>query len=68
MIAILDKSTGKTTTTGKGKKPRMIKPGEAARVEVIVETEGGIPIEDGARVVLRAEGDTIATGIVENAK
>ena len=71
LVTVLDKSTGKSSaggTTRKGKKPRIIKPGEAARVEIIVESEGGIPIEDGARIVLRAEGDTIATGIVESAK
>lgn len=67
LLAVLDKSTGKVAA-GRGKKPRIVKPGEAARVEVIVEVEGGIPIEDGARIVLRAEGDTIGTGIVERAK
>ena len=61
LIALIDKGTGKATA-GK-KKPRIIKPGEAARVEI--EIEGGVPVEEGTRVVLRVEGETIATGLVE---
>ena len=62
LIALIDKSTGKAAV-GK-KRPRIVKPGEAARVEI--EIEGGVPVEEGTRVVLRAEGDTIATGLVES--
>ena len=61
LISLIDKSTGKVTA-GK-KKPRIVKPGEAARVEI--EIEGGVPVEEGTRVVLRSEGETIATGLVE---
>ena len=67
LLSILDKSTGKVAS-GRGKKPRVIKPNEAARVEVMVDVEGGVPIEQGARIVLRAEGETIATGVVEDGK
>ena len=67
LLAVLDKSTGKPVA-GKGKKPRVVKPGEAARVEVTIEMEGGAPIEEGARVVLRAEGETVGTGVVESVK
>lgn len=67
LFAVLDKTTGKPVA-GKGKKPRIIKPGEAAKIEVAVELEGGAPLEEGARVVLRAEGETVGTGIVEAVK
>ena len=66
LIAVLDKSTGKVAEGKNRKKPRIIKPGEAARLEVSTEAEGGLPIEEGARVVLRAEGETTATGVVES--
>jgi elongation factor 1 alpha-like protein len=67
LLSVLDKATGKPAE-GKGKKPRVVKPGEAARLEVVVEADGGVPVEMGARVVLRAEGETVATGIVEHVK
>ena len=65
LLAILDKSTGNIAAGKSKKKPRLVKPGEAARIEVITEAEGGVPLEEGARVVLRAQGETIATGLVE---
>ena len=64
LLSTLDKSTGKVVE-GKGKRPRVVKPGEVARVEVTADAEGGLPIEEGTRVVLRAEGETVATGLVE---
>ena len=65
LLAVLDKSTGKAAEGKGNKKPRIVKPGEAARIEVTSEAEGGLPIEEGQRVVLRADGETIATGLVE---
>ena len=61
-------------TGGKKKKPmkvRMVKPGQVCRIRVEVEEEGqavgktGIPLEEGAKVILRSEGRTIGTGVVE---
>ena len=62
LSALLDKTSGKAISK---KKPRIIKPGEVARVEIEVDVEGGVPLEEGARVVLRAGGETVATGLVE---
>lgn len=45
------------------KKPRMVKPGQRAIMKVTVEK--GVPVEDGERVVLRAQGGTVGFGIVE---
>lgn len=60
LIAQLDKATGAVV---KGKKPRLIKPGSVARVGV--EVEDAIPLEQGARVILRAGGETVGAGLVE---
>ena len=60
LIAELDKGTGLAV---KGKKPRLIKPGSVARVGV--EVEEAIPLERGARVILRAGGETIGAGLME---
>ena len=65
LLAILDKSTGEVVEIKGGKRPRIVKPGEVARVEVTAEADGGLPLEEGARVVLRAEGETVATGLLE---
>lgn len=65
LLAVLDKSTGKVAEGKGGKRPRIVKPGEVARVEVTAEVDGGLPVEEGARVVLRAEGETVATGLME---
>lgn len=62
ILGILDKGTGEI----KGKKKvRIVKPGEVARV--VVEFEGGmeVPVEGGARVVLRCAGETVAAGLLE---
>ena len=64
LVSLIDKSTGKAET-GSKKKPRIVKPGAAARIEIEVQVEGGVPLEEGARVVLRAEGETVATGLIE---
>lgn len=60
MVAVLDKGTG--AVIGK-KKPRMIKPGEVARI--VVEVEEAAPLETGGRVILRAGGETLAAGLLE---
>lgn len=61
LVGLLDKKTGEVTK----KRPQMVKPEEAARVVIEVEDAKGIPIESGNRVVLRANGQTIAAGLVE---
>ena len=61
LSAVLDKGSGAVVK----KKPRLVKPGMVARVKVVVDVEGGVPMEAGARVVLRAGGETVAAGLVE---
>lgn len=46
------------------KKPRIVKPGEVARVVVRLERE--LPIEEGMRVVVRERGRTVGAGLMEN--
>jgi elongation factor 1 alpha-like protein len=46
------------------KKPRIVKPGEVARVVVQLERE--LPVEEGMRVVIRERGRTIGAGLMEN--
>ena len=60
LVAQLDKASGAAV---KGKKPRLIKPGSVARV--LVEVDEPIPLEQGARVILRAGGETLGAGLVE---
>lgn len=45
------------------KKPRIVKAGQKAVIRVALDD--GVPLEDGDRVVLRADGSTIAAGRVE---
>lgn len=59
LVATLDKSTGQASK----KKPRVIPPGAAARV--VIELDTPVPVEKGTKIVLRAEGQTIAAGLVE---
>ncbi|KAF2098277.1 hypothetical protein NA57DRAFT_66631 [Rhizodiscina lignyota] len=59
LLGTLDKATGEVVK----KKPRVVPPGAAARVEI--EMEAPVPLEKGVRVVLRAEGQTVAAGLVE---
>ena len=63
LTALLSKSSGTLVK----KKPRLVKPGEVARIVVTAaEKEGkGVPMEEGLRVVLRTGGETIAAGLVE---
>ena len=61
------KKSGTITT----KSVRIIKPGQVCRLEIVVEEEGqavgrtGVPLEGGAKIVLRSEGRTVATGVAE---
>jgi elongation factor 1 alpha-like protein len=59
LSARLDKNTGEVLK----KKPRILKPGEVARV--VVELERDLPLEVGVRIVLRERGSTIAAGLLE---
>lgn len=60
LSAKLNKFTGEVVK----KKPRIVKPGEVARVVVQLERE--LPIEEGMRVVVRERGRTIGAGLMEN--
>ncbi|KAF1936391.1 hypothetical protein EJ02DRAFT_459567 [Clathrospora elynae] len=60
LSARLNKFTGEVVK----KKPRIIKPGEVARVVVQLERE--LPIEEGMRVVIRERGRTVGAGLMEN--
>ncbi|KAI4906061.1 hypothetical protein J4E90_010909 [Alternaria incomplexa] len=60
LSAKLNKFTGEVVK----KKPRIVKPGEVARVVVQLERE--LPVEEGMRVVLRERGRTVGAGLMEN--
>jgi elongation factor 1 alpha-like protein len=60
LSAKLNKFTGEVVK----KRPRIVKPGEVARVVVVLERE--LPIEEGMRVVVRERGRTIGAGLMEN--
>jgi elongation factor 1 alpha-like protein len=60
LSAKLNKFTGEVVK----KKPRIVKPGEVARVVVVLERE--LPIEEGMRVVVRERGRTVGAGVMEN--
>lgn len=59
LVAVLNKTSGDITKN----KPRIVKPGEVARV--IVELDRELPLEPGTRVVLREGGNTVAAGLLE---
>ncbi|KAF2117077.1 elongation factor 1 alpha [Lophiotrema nucula] len=59
LVATLNKATGEAVKN----KPRIVKPGEVARV--VVELEKELPLEARTRVVLREGGNTIAAGLLE---
>lgn len=59
LVAVLNKATGETER----KKPKVVQPGAVARV--VVELEGEMPLEAGARVVLRSDSKSIAAGLIE---
>lgn len=60
LSAKLNKFTGEVVK----KRPRIVKPGEVARVVVQLERE--LPIEEGMRVVVRERGRTVGAGLMEN--
>lgn len=59
LVAVLNKATGEVEK----KKPKVVQPGAVARV--VVELEGEMPLEAGARVVLRSDGKSVAAGLIE---
>jgi elongation factor 1 alpha-like protein len=59
LLATLDKSSGSIVK----KRPRVLQPGSVARI--VVELENAVPLEAPGRVVLRAEGSTVAAGLLE---
>ena len=59
LIAVLDKGSGAIVK----KKPKLIQPGNVARV--VVELDTAVPLEAPGRVVLRAGGETVAAGLLE---
>ena len=60
IVAALDKNSG--AMVGK-KRPRIVKPGQVARV--VVELETAVPLEAPGRIVLRSSGETVAAGLLE---
>ncbi|KAJ4349403.1 uncharacterized protein N0V89_008018 [Didymosphaeria variabile] len=52
LASILNKNTGEVVK----KKPRIVKPGEVARVRVELEGSAGLPLEVSSRIVLRDGG------------
>ncbi|MBA7489967.1 Elongation factor Tu [subsurface metagenome] len=59
LVGVLDKKSGEVSR----KRPKIVKPEEVVRV--VVEVERGVPLESGARVVLRSGGETVGAGLVE---
>ncbi|KAL2428447.1 HBS1-like protein [Exophiala dermatitidis] len=59
LIGVLDKSTGAIVK----KKPKIVQPGSVVRV--VVQLDQPVPLEAPARIVLRANGDTVAAGLLE---
>ena len=60
LVAILNKADG---TTPVKKRPKIVQPGSVARVKV--EMEHAVPFPDASRIVLRANGETVAAGLIE---
>ncbi len=58
LVAVLDKVGGSVTK----QRPKIVQPGSVARV--VVDLDAPAPIE-GGRVVLRANGETVAAGLLE---
>lgn len=59
LVATLDKGTGVVLK----KKPKLVSPGSVARV--VVEMQTAVPLEAPGRIVLRANGETVAAGLIE---
>jgi len=59
LVATLDKSTGGVLK----KKPKIVQPGSVVRI--VVQLDQAVPLEAPSRVVLRANGETVAAGLIE---
>jgi elongation factor 1 alpha-like protein len=59
LVGVLDKSTGAVTK----KRPKIVQPGSVVRV--VVQLDQAVPLEAPARIVLRANGETVAAGLIE---
>ena len=59
LVATLNKADGGVVK----KKPKVIQPGAAARV--VIELDEEMPLEAPSKIVLRAEGRTVAAGLIE---
>ncbi|KAK5192036.1 hypothetical protein LTR47_003493 [Exophiala xenobiotica] len=59
LVAVLDKSSGAVLK----KKPKIVQPGSVVRV--VVQLDQAVPLEAPARVVLRANGETVGAGLIE---
>ncbi|OCL09549.1 hypothetical protein AOQ84DRAFT_338766 [Glonium stellatum] len=60
LVAVLSKQSGEVEK----KRPRIVQPGSVARV--VVEMEREMPLDSGTRIVLRADGATVAAGLLES--
>lgn len=60
LVASLDKGSGAVQK----KRPKIVGPGTVARVEV--EVDQAVPLEAPARIILRAGGETVAAGLLED--
>jgi elongation factor 1 alpha-like protein len=59
LVATLNKADGEVAK----KKPKVIQPGAAARV--VIELDEEMPLESSSKIVLRADGRTVAAGLIE---
>lgn len=59
LVGVLDKATGAVVK----KKPKIVHPGSVVRV--VVQLDQPVPLEAPSRIVLRANGDTVAAGLLE---
>ncbi|CZT43313.1 related to elongation factor 1-alpha [Rhynchosporium secalis] len=65
ILGVLDKAGKGEGNGGKKKKVRIVKPGQVARVRIVFEGDTLVPLEAGARVVLRSGGETVGAGLLE---
>ena len=59
LAATLDKGSGEIVK----KRPKVVQPGSLVRV--VVSLDSAVPLEPPARVILRANGETVAAGVME---
>ena len=60
LVAILDKADGNTATK---KRPKIVQPGSLVRLKV--EMDQSVPLPEASRIILRANGETVAAGLIE---